>query len=260
MFGFEKERETLVDALLVVVEAEGRRAGLLVDDLLGQQQVVIKSLETNFRQIEGISGATILGDGTIALIVDVPGLVTGYFQPAALDVVESLITKCRVHGIAVYEGATSKVRSSIVSEVKADGVGYGDGIMINTKHAKAEVVEIPISEREQRRLVDADIDERCLQDFKHGCPGSEGSSVFPKSNDLCPIQSLQASLRGDGQRRGSIVEGEHEADVFRGQHIVEMLLNRLREVAQVGIGHIRSHRNGHAVQPFLKPQQRGCCR
>ena len=64
----------------MVVEAEGRRAGLLVDDLLGQQQVVIKSLETNFRQIEGISGATILGDGTIALIVDVPGLVTGYFD------------------------------------------------------------------------------------------------------------------------------------------------------------------------------------
>ncbi len=41
---------------------------------------MIKSLETNFRQIEGISGATILGDGTIALIVDVPGLVTGYFE------------------------------------------------------------------------------------------------------------------------------------------------------------------------------------
>lgn len=80
VFGFAKERETLVDALLVVVEAEGRRAGLLVDDLFGQQQVVIKSLETNFRQIEGISGATILGDGTIALIVDVPGLVTGYFE------------------------------------------------------------------------------------------------------------------------------------------------------------------------------------
>ncbi len=80
VFGMERERETLVDDLLVVVEAEGRRAGLLVDDLLGQQQVVIKSLETNFRQIEGISGATILGDGTIALIIDVPGLVTSYFE------------------------------------------------------------------------------------------------------------------------------------------------------------------------------------
>ena len=60
--------------MLVVVEAEGRRVGLLVDELLGQQQVVIKSLETNFRQIEGISGATILGDGPIALIIDVPGM------------------------------------------------------------------------------------------------------------------------------------------------------------------------------------------
>jgi len=80
VFGMEKPRGSLVDDLLVVVEAEGRRAGLLVDDLLGQQQVVIKSLETNFRQIEGISGATILGDGTIALIIDVPGLVTGYFD------------------------------------------------------------------------------------------------------------------------------------------------------------------------------------
>ena len=44
--------------------------GLFVDDLLGQQQVVIKSLETNFRQVQGISGATILGDGTVALIMD----------------------------------------------------------------------------------------------------------------------------------------------------------------------------------------------
>lgn len=80
LFGMKETRETLIDGLLVVVEAEGRRVGLLVDDLLGQQQVVIKSLETNFRQIEGISGATILGDGTIALIIDVPGLVSGYFE------------------------------------------------------------------------------------------------------------------------------------------------------------------------------------
>jgi two-component system chemotaxis sensor kinase CheA len=61
--------------LLVVVETEGRRAAVLVDDLLGQQQVVIKSLETNFRAVPGVSGATILGDGTAALILDVPGLI-----------------------------------------------------------------------------------------------------------------------------------------------------------------------------------------
>jgi len=63
------------EALLVIVEVEGRRVGVLVDELTGQQQVVIKSLEQNYRKIEGISGATILGDGQVALIVDVPGLM-----------------------------------------------------------------------------------------------------------------------------------------------------------------------------------------
>ncbi|HEX9082275.1 MAG TPA: chemotaxis protein CheA [Holophagaceae bacterium] len=62
-------------ALLVLVEAEGRRAAMPVDELLGQQQVVIKSLETHYRRVEGISGATILGDGRVALILDVPGLL-----------------------------------------------------------------------------------------------------------------------------------------------------------------------------------------
>jgi len=61
-------------ALLVVIEADGRRAGLLVDDLLAQQQVVIKSLESNFRRVDGVSGATILGDGTVAMILDVAGI------------------------------------------------------------------------------------------------------------------------------------------------------------------------------------------
>ena len=62
-------------ALLVIVEVEGRRVAVLVDELIGQQQVVIKSLEQNYRKINGISGATILGDGQVALIVDVPGLM-----------------------------------------------------------------------------------------------------------------------------------------------------------------------------------------
>jgi two-component system chemotaxis sensor kinase CheA len=48
---------------------------LLVDDLLGQQQVVVKNLETNYRRVPGISGATILGDGRVALIIDVASLV-----------------------------------------------------------------------------------------------------------------------------------------------------------------------------------------
>ena len=59
----------------MVVEGDGRKVGLFVDDLLGQQQVVIKSMETNYGRIEGVSGATILGEGTVALILDIPGLI-----------------------------------------------------------------------------------------------------------------------------------------------------------------------------------------
>ncbi len=71
----EEGNRDLEQGLLVVVEADGRRAALLVDDLLGQQQVVIKSLETNFHKMVGLSGATILGDGTVALILDVAELI-----------------------------------------------------------------------------------------------------------------------------------------------------------------------------------------
>ncbi|NML14849.1 chemotaxis protein CheA [Azohydromonas caseinilytica] len=61
--------------MMVVVEADGGRVALLVDELLGQQQVVVKNLEANYRRVDGISGATILGDGRVALILDVGGLV-----------------------------------------------------------------------------------------------------------------------------------------------------------------------------------------
>jgi two-component system chemotaxis sensor kinase CheA len=74
MFGVARERAA-DEGIVVVVEGDGRRAGLLVDDLLGQQQVVIKSLDTNFRRVDGVSGATILGDGSVALILDLPGII-----------------------------------------------------------------------------------------------------------------------------------------------------------------------------------------
>ncbi|NII09226.1 chemotaxis protein CheA [Oleiagrimonas sp. C23AA] len=61
--------------IVVVVEGEGRQVGLFADELLGQQQAVVKSLEAHYRRIEGISGATILGDGSVALIVDITGVV-----------------------------------------------------------------------------------------------------------------------------------------------------------------------------------------
>jgi two-component system chemotaxis sensor kinase CheA len=62
-------------AIVVVVEAEEGRVALLVDELLGQQQVVVKNLEANYRKVEGVSGATILGDGRVALILDVGSMV-----------------------------------------------------------------------------------------------------------------------------------------------------------------------------------------
>ncbi len=76
VFDVKPETTRLQDCLLVVVEGDGEKAGILVDDLLSQQQVVIKSLETNYRRLEGISGATILGDGTVALILDMSGLLS----------------------------------------------------------------------------------------------------------------------------------------------------------------------------------------
>ncbi|MBS0305262.1 MAG: chemotaxis protein CheW [Proteobacteria bacterium] len=62
-------------AIMVVVEAEGGRVALLVDELLGQQQVVVKNLEANYRKVPDISGATIMGDGRVALILDIGSLV-----------------------------------------------------------------------------------------------------------------------------------------------------------------------------------------
>ncbi|MFK7977128.1 MAG: chemotaxis protein CheA [Halioglobus sp.] len=83
VFGESQAQSELEGGLLMVVESDGKHYGLFVDDLLGQQQVVIKSLETNFRQVEGVSGATILGDGTVALIIDVPGLIQRYCEDCA---------------------------------------------------------------------------------------------------------------------------------------------------------------------------------
>ncbi len=61
--------------IMVVVEADGSRVALLVDELLGQQQVVVKNLESNYRKVPNVSGATILGDGKVALILDTGALV-----------------------------------------------------------------------------------------------------------------------------------------------------------------------------------------
>lgn len=75
IFDIEPDSRSIDDSLLVVVEYDGAKVAIVVDELEAQQQVVIKSLEQNYQRVEGISGATILGDGTVALILDIPGLV-----------------------------------------------------------------------------------------------------------------------------------------------------------------------------------------
>jgi two-component system, chemotaxis family, sensor kinase CheA len=70
-----KGKTTTQAAIAIAVDVDGRRAALLVDRLLGQQQVVIKSLEANYRRIPGIAGATVLGNGRVALILDINALL-----------------------------------------------------------------------------------------------------------------------------------------------------------------------------------------
>lgn len=67
--------------ILVLVEAEGRKIALFIDEIVGQHQVVLKSLESNYHKVDGIAGATIMGDGTVAMILDVAALVRMSHEP-----------------------------------------------------------------------------------------------------------------------------------------------------------------------------------
>lgn len=79
----EPEQTDMEQAILVLVEASRSRFALMVDDLLGQQQVVIKSLEQHYKRVAGIAGATIMGDGSVALILDIESLPTLKTEVAA---------------------------------------------------------------------------------------------------------------------------------------------------------------------------------
>ncbi|MBJ9615773.1 chemotaxis protein CheA [Burkholderia multivorans] len=74
VFSVEGARTDPTQGIVTIMETEGRRFAMLIDELVGQQQVVVKNLETNYRKVHGISAATILGDGSVALIVDVAAL------------------------------------------------------------------------------------------------------------------------------------------------------------------------------------------
>ena len=75
VFGIQPRVTNPADGILVLLEGEGKKVALFVDELLGQHQVVIKSLETNYRRVTGISGATIMGDGRVAMIMDVTAMI-----------------------------------------------------------------------------------------------------------------------------------------------------------------------------------------
>jgi len=74
LFDLPTERTDPTQALVVIIESVSKRFGVLVDDILGEQQAVIKSLEQNYQKLEGVAGATILGDGRVSLILDIHGL------------------------------------------------------------------------------------------------------------------------------------------------------------------------------------------
>ncbi|HJW24412.1 MAG TPA: chemotaxis protein CheW [Rhodocyclaceae bacterium] len=74
LFGLKSCWDDFTQGIMVVLDADGAKAALFVDALVGQHQVVIKSLEANYRRVPGVSGATIMGDGHVALILDVPAI------------------------------------------------------------------------------------------------------------------------------------------------------------------------------------------
>ncbi|PTN11401.1 chemotaxis protein CheW [Nitrosomonas aestuarii] len=75
IFNIKPNATRIEDGILIILDAEGHKAAMFVDALIGQHQVVIKSLENNYRRVMGVSGATIMGDGKVALILDTTGLV-----------------------------------------------------------------------------------------------------------------------------------------------------------------------------------------
>lgn len=88
VFSVSEAQTDPTQAIAVIMQAEDRRFALLVDHLIGQHQVVVKNLESNYRKVPGISAATILGDGSVALIVDVFALARAnrerWSQPEAI--------------------------------------------------------------------------------------------------------------------------------------------------------------------------------
>lgn len=74
VLNIEKAKDVLTDCIAVIVQAEGKSYALVVDELVGQQQIVVKNIETNYKKVPAFSAATILGDGSVSLILDIAEL------------------------------------------------------------------------------------------------------------------------------------------------------------------------------------------
>ena len=83
VFDIEARHKQPTSGILVVIASDDKRAALLVDELVGQQQIVVKNIESNFRKINNISGATIMGDGSVSLIIDVSDLLNSHYTRIA---------------------------------------------------------------------------------------------------------------------------------------------------------------------------------
>lgn len=87
VFNIEAKHKDLLTGILVVIVSEERKAALLVDELLGQQQIVVKNIESNYRRVPNISGATIMGDGSVSLIIDVSDMLRGHYTKTSIAAV-----------------------------------------------------------------------------------------------------------------------------------------------------------------------------
>ncbi|WP_273432081.1 chemotaxis protein CheW [Chitinibacter tainanensis] len=91
IFSLTARKTSYEEGLVIILEAEGQKVALFVDDLLGQHQVVVKNLETNYRRVSGVAGATIMGDGHVAFILDVAALVKMAQQVTPAEQIAELV-------------------------------------------------------------------------------------------------------------------------------------------------------------------------
>lgn len=142
--GISAKQEDLVNKFLVVVDINKNLYGLVCDNVLSQQQIVIKSLEENFYKVPGISGATILGDGSVALIIDIHGVIDLFHH-----VNNQPMTAMGGPSTSLRINATMK-QSSIIDKLASNQILQFIGFFISNKEYAVNILcvnEILVNER-----------------------------------------------------------------------------------------------------------------